>query len=106
MKKKLIILGSSGSIGVNTLNVVREFPDLFEVSTLTVNTNIELLKKQIAEYSLDLSIDKDYNFGMIQALQSIGESYKTEENCGGEQKNSQKRGTKEMHIHKRHWPVT
>ena len=38
------------------------------------------IKKQIAEYSLDLSIDKDYNFGMIQALQSIGESYKTEEN--------------------------
>ncbi len=48
--KKILILGSSGSIGVNTLNVVRKFPDKFKVVGLTVNSRIELLEQQIKEF--------------------------------------------------------
>ena len=48
--KKVVIMGSSGSIGRSTLDVIRKFPDKFEVAALCVNTNTELLKQQIAEF--------------------------------------------------------
>jgi len=49
--KKLTILGSTGSIGVSTLDVVRAHPDSFEVVALTAGNNLELLKAQIEEFS-------------------------------------------------------
>ncbi len=45
--KKLTILGSTGSIGVSTLQVVAEFPDDYRVVALTAGNNVELLRKQI-----------------------------------------------------------
>ncbi len=45
-KKKIVILGSTGSIGVNTLKVIQRFPDLFEVIGLTAYRNVELLAEQ------------------------------------------------------------
>lgn len=48
--KKVFILGSTGSIGVNTLEVIKCFPDKFEVTGLTANSNIDLLEKQILEF--------------------------------------------------------
>ena len=46
MKQKLAILGSTGSIGVQTLDIVREHPDRFEVSVLTARRNWEMLARQ------------------------------------------------------------
>ena len=37
MKQRLAILGSTGSIGVQTLDIVRETPSLFEVRVLTLS---------------------------------------------------------------------
>ncbi len=48
--KRIAVLGSSGSIGRQTLNVVRKYPDKFEVVALCVNSNIEELKKQSDEF--------------------------------------------------------
>ena len=48
--KKILILGSSGSIGINALNVVRKFPERFKVTGLTVNSRIDLLENQIKEF--------------------------------------------------------
>jgi 1-deoxy-D-xylulose-5-phosphate reductoisomerase len=48
--KKLAILGSTGSIGRQTLEVVRQFPERFKVVSLSCETNTELLKKQILEF--------------------------------------------------------
>ncbi|MCQ2553639.1 MAG: 1-deoxy-D-xylulose-5-phosphate reductoisomerase [Clostridia bacterium] len=48
--KKLSILGSTGSIGTQTLEVVRRHPERFEVVALACGHNIELLKKQIEEF--------------------------------------------------------
>lgn len=48
--KKILILGSSGSIGVNALEVIRNFPNKFSVAGLTVNSNIDLLEQQIKEF--------------------------------------------------------
>lgn len=52
--KKLAILGSTGSIGRQTLEVVRQFPERFQVVSLSCETNVELLKKQIAEFKPQL----------------------------------------------------
>ena len=57
--KKLLILGSTGSIGVNTLNVIRNFPDKFRVTALTVNTRIDLLEPQIKEFNPEFVVVKD-----------------------------------------------
>jgi len=57
----VFILGSTGSIGVNTLNVIRNFPDRFNVSALTVNSNIQLLLEQINEFKPELVVVKEKN---------------------------------------------
>ncbi|MBI5656382.1 MAG: 1-deoxy-D-xylulose-5-phosphate reductoisomerase [Geobacter sp.] len=48
--KKLSILGSTGSIGVSTLEIVAAHPDRFEVVAITAGNNIELLARQIAAF--------------------------------------------------------
>jgi 1-deoxy-D-xylulose-5-phosphate reductoisomerase len=48
--KHLAILGSTGSIGANTLAVVRLFPDRFKVVSLAAGMNTPLLKEQIHEF--------------------------------------------------------
>ncbi len=50
-KKKILVLGSTGSIGTQTLDVVRHYPDRFEVVGLCANSSYELLNKQINEFS-------------------------------------------------------
>jgi 1-deoxy-D-xylulose-5-phosphate reductoisomerase len=50
MTKALSILGSTGSIGVNTLEVVRQFADRFRIVGLAAGRNIELLSEQIREF--------------------------------------------------------
>lgn len=57
--KKILILGSTGSIGINALNVIRNYPDLFTISALTVNTRIDLLEPQIEEFHPTLVVVKD-----------------------------------------------
>ena len=57
--KKVLILGSTGSIGINTLNVLRNFPEKFKVAALTVNTRIDLLEPQIEEFHPDVVVVKD-----------------------------------------------
>lgn len=48
MRKKILsILGSTGSIGVSTLEVVRQFPDRFQAAALAAGSNITLLAEQI-----------------------------------------------------------
>ena len=53
MRKQLAILGSTGSIGTQTLDVVAEHPDLFEVYTLTANNNVERLIEQAKRFNPD-----------------------------------------------------
>ncbi|WP_224982791.1 1-deoxy-D-xylulose-5-phosphate reductoisomerase [Geomonas agri] len=52
--KNLTILGSTGSIGVSTLEVVAAHPDKFRVVALTAGSNLELLKQQIETFKPDL----------------------------------------------------
>lgn len=48
--KNICILGSTGTIGVNTLDVVSRHPDLYRVVALTANTNVEKLFQQCATF--------------------------------------------------------
>ena len=48
-KKKIIILGSTGSIGKSTLDVVKAHSKIFEVIGLTINKNYKALINQIIE---------------------------------------------------------
>lgn len=50
MKRRISILGSTGSIGVQTLDVIRDHPDIFEVVGLAGRHNLDLLNKQIQEF--------------------------------------------------------
>jgi 1-deoxy-D-xylulose-5-phosphate reductoisomerase len=50
MKKRLAILGSTGSIGTQALEVVDANPELFSVEVLTANNNTELLVSQALKY--------------------------------------------------------
>lgn len=45
-KKRIAILGSTGSIGTQALDVIKSHPDLFEVEVLTANRNSDLLIEQ------------------------------------------------------------
>ncbi|WP_418983002.1 1-deoxy-D-xylulose-5-phosphate reductoisomerase [Alistipes sp.] len=59
MKQSLVLLGSTGSIGVQTLDVVRENPDRFEVRALTAHRNWELLAAQAREFDADAAVIAD-----------------------------------------------
>ncbi|MBN1870337.1 MAG: 1-deoxy-D-xylulose-5-phosphate reductoisomerase [Candidatus Omnitrophica bacterium] len=49
--KNVVILGSTGSIGINTLKVIERLPDKFNVVGLTAYNNFRLLERQIRKYS-------------------------------------------------------
>ena len=49
--KTIALLGSTGSIGVSTLTLVREFPERFRVHGMVAGQNLRLLAKQIKEFS-------------------------------------------------------
>lgn len=49
--KRISILGSTGSIGRSTLEVVRSYPSLFDVVALTACSNIDLIEEQVREFS-------------------------------------------------------
>ena len=48
--KRIVILGATGSIGRQTLDIVRAFPEEFEVVGLAAGSNVELLAQQIQEF--------------------------------------------------------
>ena len=51
MKQRLTILGSTGSVGSNTLDVVARHPGRFEVFALSANTQVDLLLQQCAQFT-------------------------------------------------------
>src|SRR6185436_3813002 len=50
MKKRIAILGSTGSIGKQTLDLVDWFPDRLEVVALTARTDLDGLKAQVERH--------------------------------------------------------
>ena len=48
--KKLALLGSTGSIGTSTLDIVRAFPEQYQIVSLAAGRNVDLLLRQINEF--------------------------------------------------------
>ena len=59
MKKKITILGSTGSIGLNTLKIIKKKKSLFEVNILVAKSNYKEISKQIKNFKPNLFIIKD-----------------------------------------------
>lgn len=59
IKKHIAILGSTGSIGTQTLNVIRRHPDLFEAEVLVAGGNAEMLVQQALEFKPNMVIIAD-----------------------------------------------
>ncbi len=74
MKRRIAILGSTGSIGRQTLDVVRQHPDLFQVELLTANNSSELLVAQAREFDANSVVicNKDRYREVADALQDDG----------------------------------
>jgi len=52
--RRIAVLGSTGSIGQQTLDVVRSFPDQFQIVALAARSNISLLSQQMQEFKPSL----------------------------------------------------
>lgn len=72
-KKSVAILGSTGSIGTQALDVVRSFPDKFEVSALTASNSVDLLIRQALEFKPEVVviIKEEYYSQVKAALANI-----------------------------------
>ena len=55
-KRRIAILGSTGSIGTQTLDVVREHPDLFEVELISCRDNVDALVRQAVEFDVNHAV--------------------------------------------------
>jgi len=85
--KKISLLGSTGSIGVNVLNVVRQFPEKFSISGLAAGCNVDLLSKQVLEFSPELIsvFDEKYSAALKERLPEVYHSCIIFGNEGNEQ---------------------
>lgn len=57
--KRLSILGSTGSIGTQTLEIIKENPSEFVVEALAANSNIDLLEAQVREFKTRITAIRD-----------------------------------------------
>ena len=93
--KQVAILGSTGSIGVNTLDVIRAHPDRFKVAALTAAKQVDLLAQQCAEFRPAIAVvadaegaahlsklllDKQINTQVLHGPQALVSAV-TESNC-------------------------
>ena len=72
MKKNIAILGSTGSIGTQALDVISAHPDIFAVEVLTAQSNCDLLIRQAIQFSPNAVVigRKDCYAKVADALQS------------------------------------
>jgi len=60
MKKKILLLGSTGSIGKSSLNIIRNYKSKLDIVALSTNKNIKLIIKQSKEFKVKNLIIKDF----------------------------------------------
>jgi len=73
-KKKIAILGSTGSIGTQALDVIEQNPDLFEVEVLTANSQVDLLIQQARKFKPNAVViaNDDHYTSVFDALDPLG----------------------------------
>ena len=75
MRKKILLLGSTGSIGKSSLNIIRNYKSKLEIVALSTNKNIRLIIKQAIEFKANNLIINDFesykkilNFGLNKKI--------------------------------------
>lgn len=71
MKQRLAILGSTGSIGTNTLDVVARHPERFEVFALTAATQVDLMLQQCLQFKPRFAVMASVPHGKELAAQLV-----------------------------------
>ena len=72
MKKKIAILGSTGSIGKTTLNILKKNKKDFKIILLTTNTNTKEILKQAKEFKVkNIIINSYFHFNKLKKITEI-----------------------------------
>ena len=74
VSKKIVVLGSTGSIGMQTLDVIRTHSNHYKVFALTAYNSVEKISKQCLEFKPDYAILSDKN--QLVELQALLQKYK------------------------------
>ena len=82
MQKRIAILGSTGSIGTQALEVISRHPDLFEVEVLTAHNNVDLLIEQSIRYKPNVVVIG--NEELYEGVRSALESHPIKVYCGAD----------------------
>ena len=82
MKQRITILGSTGSIGKNTLDVLARHPERFEVYALTASTQVDLILQQCAQFKPEVAVMVHEGAGRALAERLKAEGLKTEVRWG------------------------
>ena len=69
---RIAVLGSTGSVGTQTLDVIRQLPERFEVVALSAGRNVDLLAAQIAEFAPRYAFAETNSAGLRDAVDSFG----------------------------------
>jgi 1-deoxy-D-xylulose-5-phosphate reductoisomerase len=77
MKQQIAVLGSTGSVGANTLDVIARHPDRFEVFALTAATRVDLMLEQCRRFQPQFAVMADEAAGRELARLLAGESLRT-----------------------------
>jgi 1-deoxy-D-xylulose-5-phosphate reductoisomerase len=80
MQKRIAILGSTGSIGTQALEVISAHPDKFQVEVLTAHNNVDLLIRQSIQYQPNMVVIG--NEQHYECLKSALEKYPVKVYCG------------------------
>nr|WP_281174817.1 1-deoxy-D-xylulose-5-phosphate reductoisomerase [Kiloniella litopenaei] len=59
MKKSITVMGSTGSVGTSTVDLLKRSPELFNVEALTANRNVDLLAQQAVELNAKMAVVAD-----------------------------------------------
>lgn len=73
-QKQIAVLGSTGSIGTQTLDIINEYPDKFRASVLVAGSNVELLIEQAQKHCPDMAViaDEQKYSALNSALKPLG----------------------------------
>ena len=67
MKKKIVILGSTGSIGKTTLDIIKKNKKDFQIILLSTNKNISEIVKQSREFNVkNIIVSSKYHFQILK----------------------------------------
>ena len=77
-KQRVTVLGSTGSVGKNTLDFVARHPDRYEVFALTANTNVDDMLAQCAQFRPQVAVMADAAAGRLLAQKIKQKALKTQ----------------------------